>query len=167
MASKKDDFPNLRDEDWVPKSDPDPKYNCIAFAAGRTDVYWWPDNYPDPDSEYWPSGIVREETVEAIAALFRSQGFEDCADGSLEEGYEKVVIYAKEEEPTHAAKQLPDGRWISKLGPEDDIEYRSLECLNGPCYGQAAKFLKKAVAGDAGPNEPSPSQNAVRQASPP
>jgi len=110
MASKKDDFPNLRQEDWVRKSDSDPKYNCVAFAAGRTDVYWWPDQYPDPASDYWPASIRREETVDAIAELFKSLGFEDCVDGRHETGYEKVVIYAKQEEPTHTARQLPDGR---------------------------------------------------------
>jgi hypothetical protein len=139
----KEEFPNLRPGEWHQSSEPDPKYNCIAFAAGRTDVYWWPDPFPDLLNDYWPLGLSREESVDALAELYRSFGYEPCADAGLEVGYEKVAIYANGTEPTHAARQLIDGRWISKLGPQEDIEHDNLHCLSGPCYGQPVLFLRR------------------------
>lgn len=143
--SKKTDFPNLRAGEWLHLSDPSLRYNCIAFAAGRTDVWWWPDPWPDPMNDYWPAGRTRRETVAALAELFRSFGYRPCRSARLEKGFEKVAIYAKGREPTHVAKQLEDGRWKSKLGPEEDIVHNSLENLQGPCYGKAVKFLKRPV----------------------
>ena len=59
-----------------------------------------------------------------------------CGNGSLEDGYEKVAIYARDGELTHAARQLRDGRWTSKLGKYEDIEHDSLEALYGDGYGE-------------------------------
>ena len=44
-------------------------------------------------------------------------------DGPLQDGYEKIAIYALDGEPTHAARQLDTGRWTSKLGKHEDIEH--------------------------------------------
>lgn len=80
------DFPDLNKGSWEKASDADAKYNCIAFAAGRTDVFWWPDNYPDPESDYWPHGLLREETIAAFVQLFESLRFQCCVDGNLAVG---------------------------------------------------------------------------------
>ena len=144
--SRETDFPNLRPGEWRRASEPDPRYNCIAFAAGRTDVYWWPDPFPDPLNDYWPAGIPRDETVDAIAELYRSLGYEPCTDASLEPGFEKVALYAVGSEPTHAARQILNGRWVSKLGPQEDIEHGAPDDLSGPCYGQVVRVLKRPVA---------------------
>jgi len=143
--SKQADFPNLHQGEWQHVSAPSLRYNCVAFAAGRTDVWWWPDPWPDPMNDYWPAGISRKETVAAIAELFRSLGYRTCRNGQLEKGFEKVAIYAIRKEPMHVAKQLENGLWKSKLGPEEDIVHNSLENLEGPCYGRAIRFLKRAV----------------------
>ncbi len=144
MASKDVDFPNLAGTDWEQKSPIDPTYNCLAFAAGRQDRYWWLDEYPDQDSDYWPAGLPREETVEDIVQLYTSLGFELCNNAEHEPGFQKVAIYAKGDEPTHAAAQTENGHWESKLGPEDDIRHATLEALSGPCYGVPVRFLRKA-----------------------
>jgi hypothetical protein len=144
--SKETDFPNLRDEDWEQTSDIDPAYNCIAYAAGRIDVFWWPDPFGPPLDDYWPLNVRRDETIEAFVELFGTCGYEPCSDGLLEEGYEKIVLYALGRTPTHAAKQLADGRWTSKLGPCEDIRHVNLECLEGPCYGRPVQFLRRPVA---------------------
>ena len=68
--------------------------------------------------------------------LFLAAGYELCGDGNLEDGYEKIAIYAKDGEPTHAARQLGDGRWTSKLGKYEDIEHDSLDALNGEGFGE-------------------------------
>ncbi len=143
--SKDVDFPNLRDEDWSETSEIDPGYNCIAYAAGRTDVYWWPDSFAPPLDDYWPANVTREETIEAFVELYGTFDYELCSDGSLESGYEKVAIYAIGTTPTHAAKQLPDGRWTSKLGIAEDIQHHNVECLNGPCYGQPVRFMRRPL----------------------
>lgn len=121
-------------------------YNCIGYAAGRTDAYWWPDDYPEPDSDYWPAGIPREETLEAFTALYESLGYAVCGDGSPEKGFEKVAIYVKDGKPTHAARQLANGHWTSKLGPMQDIRHETPEAVSGPCYGNAARFLRRKAA---------------------
>ena len=45
-------------------------------------------------------------------------------------------------EVTHAARQLPSGKWTSKLGDADDIEHNTLE--GGmrflACYGTAKQI---------------------------
>ncbi len=36
-----EDFPNLATSPYDPKSPPDAKYNCIAFALGDTSHFWY------------------------------------------------------------------------------------------------------------------------------
>jgi hypothetical protein len=139
------DFPDLAKEPWSKTSDADPKYNCIAFAAGRTDVFWWPDDYSDEESDYWPHGIPREESISAFILLFQSLGYQLCPDGSLEAGHEKVAIFALGEVPTHAARQLNTGQWTSKLGPHEDIVHETPNGLAGPCYGKVVQFMRRIV----------------------
>jgi hypothetical protein len=64
----------------------------------------------------------------------------------LEPGFEKVALYAVGSEPTHAARQILNGRWVSKLGPQEDIEHGAPDDLSGPCYGQVVRVLKRPVA---------------------
>ena len=57
---------------------------------------------------------------------------ENCESGDLEVGFEKVAIYAQADgAPTHAARQLPDGTWTSKLGQEVDIGHTDLQGVSG------------------------------------
>jgi hypothetical protein len=132
-------FPDLVSTGYQVTSPPDPVYNCIAWAAGRTTEWWWPDR---GRFEYWPPGAARDETVAAFVAAFATLGYVCCADGALEPGWEKVAIYATVAGPTHMARQLPNGRWTSKLGPDDDIEH-SLEGLVSPVYGAVVPFLRR------------------------
>jgi hypothetical protein len=44
---------------------------------------------------------------------------------------------------THAARQLDNGKWTSKLGQLEDIEHESLEALSGAVYGSVVQVLKK------------------------
>ena len=46
--------------------------------------------------------------------------------------------------PTHAAKQLPNGRWTSKLGRSQDVEH-TLEGLEGSAYGRARLVMRRPV----------------------
>lgn len=104
----------------------------------------WPDD-PLIGYGYWPNGIDRRETIEAFIAAYQTVEFERCDDGTLEAGFEKIVIYALKGIPTHAARQLADGKWTSKLGPFEDITHLTLECLKGPLYGEPHTYMKRPI----------------------
>jgi hypothetical protein len=65
-------FPNLAATPYTVTSPADSIYNCIAWAAGLTDDWWWPD--PMGVSS-WPAGVRREETLIAFLEAFQSLGF--------------------------------------------------------------------------------------------
>jgi hypothetical protein len=125
------------------KSDRDPDYNCIAFAAGEKHRAWWPRD--DPLAPYhWPF-LDADETLDNFVRAFETLGYIECTpDSSIEFGFEKVAIYANGDEPTHAAKSLENGMWSSKLGDYEDIEHATLEIVSGRGYGEAKRFLKRA-----------------------
>ena len=135
------EFPLLGPDNHEVTSPETPRYNCIAWAAGDERRWWW----PDPDGvAYWPVAAPREETIGAFAAAYGTLGYSPCADASIEPGHEKIAVYALGGPPTHAARQLSDGRWSSKLGSSVDIAH-SLEALNGPLYGAAGLFLRRLI----------------------
>jgi hypothetical protein len=111
-------------------------YNCVAWAAGTTDSWWWP-----VPGRYWPEEIPREETNSAFVALFALLGFHPMRHADPETGIEKVVLYAKAGVPTHVARQLPSGWWTSKLGPNIDIEHSTPESVTGGDYGEVVVIL--------------------------
>lgn len=114
--------------------------NCIAWAAGATDAWWWPI-----PGRYWPSGVPREETLAAFAAAFATLGYSACPTGDLEPSREKIALYALNDLPTHAARQLPNGWWTSKLGPSIDIEHATPEALTGGTYGEVVAFFARTT----------------------
>ena len=129
-------FPDLAKLPFEPTSDPTWEYNCIAWAAGDAANVWW------PKIAYWPPGCPVAETMIAFEKAFNSIGYTRCSDHSLEPDFEKIAIYAKDGIPKHAARQLPDGKWTSKLGPQDDISH-TIDGLNGKAYGKPAIFMKR------------------------
>jgi hypothetical protein len=111
-------------------------YNCIAWAAGVTDTWWWP-----VPGRYWPFGVPREETITAFLALFATLGYTPVATHDLEADVEKIALYATDGTPTHAARQLPSGMWTSKLGPSIDIEHATPDAVAGGVYGEVVAIL--------------------------
>lgn len=138
------DFPNLQPhfcEDDL--SSATRSYNCLAWAASITNARW----EPDPLLQYhWPDGVPREYTLDAYIAAFRTKGFEVCTDGSVEAGMEKIAIYSIRGEPQHAARQLANGNWTSKMGDYEDIQHTSLNAVGGPLYGNVRVYMKRKVA---------------------
>jgi hypothetical protein len=51
---------------------------------------------------------------------------------------------ATDGEPTHAAQQLSNGKWTSKLGRWQDIEHE-LDGLVGEMYGTVKQILKRVI----------------------
>lgn len=134
------DFPRLEQTDYLVTSDETPEYNCIAWAAGEIDRWWWPDRL---GQGYWPPNCPREESLEAFVQVYQDLGYEICESEDYEPTYEKVALSISSDGiPTHAARQLQNGRWTSKLGGQEDIEH-SLRSLEGPAYGTVSKVLRR------------------------
>src|SRR5207247_1563964 len=131
---------NLQASGYSETSPATEKYNCVAWAAGVTDQWWWPD--PLVGAYPWPEGAIRAVTIDAFFSAFAILGYQSCERGEFEPGFEKVAIYTSNGKPTHAARQLPDGKWTSKLGKYLDITH-TLQGLEGPVYGKPTHFLKR------------------------
>ena len=110
-------FPNLVGTNYRITSPATEAYNCIAWAVGDMSRWWWPT---DPRG-YWPVDAPKSLSVFAFVEAFQLCGFEVAKNCNLESGLEKLVIYTKLQEPTHAAGQLSGGDWTSKLGNFVDI----------------------------------------------
>lgn len=114
-------------------------YNCIAFAADVENLNWWPDLN---GKGFWPIKW-REVSLPCFIAAFQSIGYNLC-ENALEAEYDRIAIYALNGTPTHAAKQLHDGRWKSKLGRSEDIEHKSLKAVEEFIYGKAVVFMRRS-----------------------
>lgn len=125
-------------------SEPTWEYNCIAWAFHEDDRWWWPD---PAGISYWPKGVSREVTLDAFIAASETRGFEVCLNADNEPGFEKVVLYAKGGVPTHAARQLLNGNWTSKLGREIDVQHNTPEALVDEIaqldYGRPITYLRR------------------------
>lgn len=117
------------------------RYNCIAWADDDPLRPWWPRS----SQAYWPAEAPNEESVPAFVAAFATRGYAPCCDATLETGFEKIAIFARGGEPTHAARQLRDGKWTSKMGAAywPDIRHDTLDVVSGPGYGAPACYMKR------------------------
>jgi hypothetical protein len=118
------------------------RYNCIAWAADDLATPWW------PKYAYWPDGVPKLETPDAFILAFGTKGYVQCADGSRQARLEKVAIYVDSNDiPTHAARQLRNGKWTSKLGDYEDITHNSLlDVADGPPpdgYGRPKYYVQR------------------------
>lgn len=132
-------FPHLNGCRHAVTSDYDTKYNCIAWAV-PTIRDWW-SLVP---GYYWPPNHY--------VAAYATEGYRPCGqDGSVEPGWEKIALYGKPSAigravVEHAARQLRDGGWTSKMGRAEDITHLSEADVSGPLYGQVVLYLKRPRA---------------------
>lgn len=143
-------FPGLRTSLFHITSPATRDYNCIAWAAGDMAHWWWPDLDPDNDAIFWPPGVPVAETLDAFIAAFATLGYAPCSEVEPKLGFERVALFASAGVPTHAARQLPNGRWTSKLGLCEDIEHE-LHAVSGEVYGMVVLLLKRAIPTLEGP----------------
>ena len=142
-------FPACAAAGYVESSPETSDYNCFAWAAGHTDAPWWPTVAP---GNYWPLKVPPKIDLQTFIQAFQTLGYAVCDDATLEPGYEKVAFYASGRGiPTHAARQLPDGRWTSKLGRYKDIVHTTLVALESSSqgssdYGTTFLFMKRPRA---------------------
>ena len=133
-------FPKLASEDFEIVGEPTTEYNCIAYAAGDTTQWWWPDG-----TNYWPPWATLDDRTDSLKDAFSGIGYELCDDGHVEEGYQKAALYEVEGRFQHASVQMPNGSWRSKMGEGPVIEHRSPESLSGGMYGDATTYMRRAV----------------------
>ncbi len=122
-------FPRLGEEYEVlaPASS---AYNCIGWSVGNT------------TSWVWPTQAGQVPRLADFDALYASHGFRRVAglDYRRSPGLDKVVLYAMRRPDgsialTHAALQLRDGSWSSKLGSLPLVRHLHPDDVAGPSYG--------------------------------
>ena len=149
-------FPNLGN--WQELSPRTQSYNCFAFAAGDTARRWEP--FP-PNTYYWPEGVPKDYRLESLTAAFETVGYQACSDEKLEPGTEKIAIYVgRYGGYEHAARQLPDGKWTSKIGNEEDIIHETPESLTSDNYGRPVRYMARTRPKHREPEDLTEKQNA-------
>jgi hypothetical protein len=136
-----EDFPRLTPENHRVTSPRSARYNCIALAVDDTSQWW------EPGVHWLPADHPEDDfSLRALEQLFVALGYESGEmDASLEPGFVKVALYGAAGEYTHAARQLSDGRWISKLGKGVDIAHDAPADVGGGAYGEVAAVMKKRI----------------------
>ena len=120
-------FPNLSNTKWSIKSPFSDAYQCIAWAACRTDRKWWPGLI----GYWWPPNAPSDDSVDCFVETFGLFGYRRCSDRAFEPGYQKVAIYASSDRKVlHMARQHFFGKgWLSKCGTMEDIQHADLESI--------------------------------------
>lgn len=137
------DFPRLTPENHRVTSPASASYNCIAWSAKDTRHWWQP-------GLHWPVQATEGDYgIGVLEQAFFELGFEGCDDGILEVEHEKVALYGSSWFYTHAARQLPSGKWTSKLGKAEDIEHGSPDDVAGGIYGEVVLFMRRRIEGTA------------------
>lgn len=130
-------FPSLKNCDYRIVSEANVEYNCVAWATGDSSRWWsYLQGY------YWLDAN-RTEEIASLIEVFVKLGYEACEGTAVEDGYDKIALYSKGQTWTHAARQLPNGRWASKLGVSEDIEHPTLDSLVGDYYGSIYCVMRK------------------------
>ena len=135
-------FPKLASEDFEIVERASEQYNCIAYAAGDTTKSWWPNGI-----DYWPPWATRDNRMESLKEAFAGLRYEQCDDSNVEEGYQKVALYGFQGRFEHAAVQMPNGRWRSKMGRGPIIEHLNPKSISGGPYGDATTYMRRVAGG--------------------
>lgn len=124
-------FPKLASAVWSIKSPRDDRYQCIAWAACRTNIRWWPVH--GYKQYHWPPDATFDDTVDAFVEAFATLGYHKCTSRQFEFGYQKVAMYVSHERRVlHMARQHFFGHgWLSKCGDLEDISHAELESIEG------------------------------------
>ena len=118
-------FPRLKQTQYDILRTSAKTYNCIGWALGTSTEWVWPG-----------TSVADFDRLTAAFGYHRIQAL----DFRLDPGLKKIVLYGKpvngKWEPTHMAKQMPDGTWTSKLGKLPLIWHLQPSDLNGTSYGK-------------------------------
>ncbi len=106
-------FPGLTGTRYQVTSPKNDVYNCIAWAAKDTQVWWW----PDPGGQlYWPAGVQRAEALSAFREAFESLGYSLCSNDGLEAGFE-VSRRSPCSRTDRATQSMRHDSWQTVAGP--------------------------------------------------
>ena len=133
-----EEHPGLKGSGYEITSESTDIYNCIAWAA-EDDTDWWSHT----PGNYWPPSVPRSPEVWALVQVFETLGYLVSESREREPGYDKVAVYARNGEWTHAARQLEDGQWTSKVGPFEDITHPSPDNLADEVYGSVHCIMRR------------------------
>ena len=123
-------------------SECDSSYNCVGWAMHDKNLW---DPLPSR-IHIWPNGVSRDGRLGSYVAMFQHEGFEHCAKDAPRDGYEHIAIYVdRNAEFMHVARELPNGRWTSKLGGLNDITH-DLDDLVGTYYGNPTVYMRRPRA---------------------
>lgn len=142
-------FPKLgQDANFKVTSKEDHTYNCIAWAYNYSDRWMWPNTGKTrfiDGVDYWPSKELMEPSIQNFIDAFRLKGYEVCDGYQHEDGYQKVALYALPNSNmcTHAARELRNGFWTSKLGEWQDIQHGDPTTIENNNYGNVRCILKR------------------------
>lgn len=85
-----------------------------------------------------------EDELSSFVIAVAEFGYAVCPTGDLQEDAEKIALYGFVDNVDHAARQLPDGRWTSKLGIYgDDIEHDTADAVSGGVYGRVVAYFSR------------------------
>lgn len=116
----------------------------MSFIAGDRERRWEPSG--GRGGWYWPPELpADDDSLDGYLRCFESLGFRECADGALEDGIEKIAVYADDAgDFSHVARQLVDGYWSSKLGSFEDLSHEDAADLfrgRPTRYGENLRFM--------------------------
>lgn len=128
----------------------DVRYNCIAWSLFYSDRWVWPPStFTDLDGvlHFWPKEVPMTSELQAFIELYKEDGYEECKDSNHEEGYRKIAIYSNTLTGvcTHAARELRNGTWVSKLGQNHDIIHNDPYTLECKTYGSVSVIMRKKI----------------------
>jgi hypothetical protein len=101
--------------------------------------------------------VVAESWPRAASSLVH--GYARCDDAGYDRGWVKIAVYVKAGNAEHFARQLPNGRWVSKLGPLVDIEHSAAADVACGGFGLPGVFYERSAAHHT-PRELHPKTNA-------
>ncbi len=100
--------------------------------------------WPDASEEYaWPEKLQRKPTIENFIVFYQMCGFCKADNFLLETGWEKIAIFEDMGEVAHAARQLEDGSWVSRIGDLVDVIHYDLDAVSGGANGLPCAVVKR------------------------
>lgn len=143
------EFPLLKqDKDFKVTSKSTPNYNCIAWACNYNERWIQPPYLGRPNLDcvlWWPPEVPEGLQIDCLIQLFELHGYCMCNSFEHEDGFRKVALFIDEQskEWTHAARELSNGCWTSKLGEYHDIQHGSPYTIENESYGKVFCIMKK------------------------
>lgn len=106
-----------RDPNFILLSPDIKMFNCIAYAMGLDDRWVDPSDIP---WHWWPP-VQKDQNPNSLIKAFEYFGFEACGmDDTIEDAYDKVALYQKDNKWQHAARVVDNNKYHSKFGESYD-----------------------------------------------